>query len=153
MKSTAALILSLALYSPATSEDALSVEKTQARIEKLGGKVSMHRSKDGIERYRVTFPCASSIDDRDFELVFGIPNLEILLVLNQEKLTDASLQHLKLLKDLRTVHIILCPKITDKGLEELHHLPWLKRLDIRGTSATNEGLQRLKAALPKTRVN
>jgi hypothetical protein len=42
--------------------------------------------------------------------------------------------------------------VTDKGLQIIEGLPALRDLDIRGTQVTDDGVRRLKMALPQLKV-
>jgi Leucine-rich repeat (LRR) protein len=65
------------------------------------------------------------------------------LVFSELPITDSTLQRLREFPDLRSLHILNCPKVSDAGLQSLTSLKKLRRLDLRGTSITDRGLASL----------
>jgi internalin A len=65
------------------------------------------------------------------------------LVFSELPITDSTLQRLREFPNLRSLHILNCPKVSDAGLQSLTSLKKLRRLDLRGTSITDRGLASL----------
>ena len=84
------------------------------------------------------------------ETLPGRPVVEV--DLSRTPITDASLEQLKELKDLRELRLSETP-ITDAGLKNLKEFKGLEYLDLTGTPITDAGLKDLKQALPKTTIN
>lgn len=70
------------------------------------------------------------------------------LVLSKTGLTDTGLQQLGGLTSLRKLNLSSCTQVTDEGLDGLLVLKQLESLDLRDTSVTDAGFQRLRTALP-----
>jgi Leucine-rich repeat (LRR) protein len=73
------------------------------------------------------------------------------LYLDQWKITDAGLEHLKELTTLQNL-VLRSTRITDAGLIHLNGLPNLKYLDLGGTQATGMGVAELQKALPDCEI-
>jgi hypothetical protein len=62
------------------------------------------------------------------------------------------LVHLKGLRDLRTLSLRNSP-VTDDAVDPLSTMNWIRDLDLSGTEITRAGLDRLRQALPTTRID
>ncbi|HEY3394530.1 MAG TPA: hypothetical protein VGK58_17600 [Lacipirellulaceae bacterium] len=69
------------------------------------------------------------------------------LVFSELPITDVTIQRLDEFPDLRSLHILHCPGVTDAGLQTLGSLKKLRRLDLRGTSITDQGLANLSTLI------
>ncbi|MFP6610941.1 MAG: hypothetical protein VB835_01430, partial [Pirellulales bacterium] len=98
-----------------------------AAIKKLGGKVTVDGNKAAIT-VRLGF---SKITDAGLEHLKGLTELKELLLYNT-KITDAGLEHLKGLTNLELL-IIRHTQVTDAGLEHLKGLTELEVLDLSDT--------------------
>jgi hypothetical protein len=67
-------------------------------------------------------------------------------------LTDAGLKHLRDLHKLEHLNVAGHPDITDASIEHLEKLSNLKAIDLVDTSVTEKGVKRLKRALPKAAI-
>ncbi|MEX2316262.1 MAG: hypothetical protein WD669_03855, partial [Pirellulales bacterium] len=67
-------------------------------------------------------------------------------------ITDAGLEPVGRMKQLKSMMLMGMPKITDAGLAHLHGLSNLETLTLRGTGVTAAGLQELMRALPDCRI-
>ena len=90
---------------------------------------------------------SEGIDDQGLLQLAGATELEQ-LTFRSTHVTDAGLAQLAVLKELTSL-IIDAPRITDVGLILLEELPNLTRVDLISTRVTTEGVDRLRAALPK----
>lgn len=89
------------------------------------------------------------------DLAEALPQLEYLHLGHtgpQTKLTTACLSPLNKLKHLSSFSIRDCPAIDDSGVDELLKLTTLKELWIDGTSITQTGYERIRSAMPGTRI-
>ena len=66
-------------------------------------------------------------------------------------MTDAGLEHLKGLSNLRSLDLSNTG-VTDAGLEHLKGLKSLRSLDLRHTKVSDEGVSRLQEALPDCKI-
>jgi internalin A len=108
-----------------------SLQVAIAKIKKLGGRVSF---------------------DRQSSEAHGIQTGQVIDVgFIGTQVTDAELEHLKVLTSLYYLHLD-GTQVTDAGLEHLKGLTSLKTLYLSGTQVTDAGVSELKAALPKCRV-
>lgn len=73
------------------------------------------------------------------------------LRLDRSAITDAGLAHLKSLKSLESLSLTET-KLTDSSVETLAGFKSLKSLDLDQSGISPAGLERLKQALPKTRI-
>jgi len=86
------------------------------------------------------------------QLLKGLENLED-LDLYRTNITDAGLEHVKGLKNLRYLNLHWQKKVTDAGLEHLKGLERLRHLDLRGTKVTDGGVENLQRALPNCKID
>ena len=67
------------------------------------------------------------------------------------QVTDAGLEHLKGLANLRVLQL-LNTKVTDAGLEHLKGLTSLRDLHLWNTQVTDDGVKELQEALPNCKA-
>jgi hypothetical protein len=124
-----------------------------AAIEKLGGIVlwsgdpsgpAWVRGLLGDDFYRsvLVVLARSDVTDAGLENLKGLNNLKMLDIHNTQ-VTDAGLQHLKGLNQLQLLGLS-GTKVTDAGLEYLTGLTQLQSLGLSGTKVTDAGLENLK---------
>ena len=89
---------------------------------------------------------AAPFTDADLEHLQGLHQLRRLNLMNAAKITDAGLEHLKGLKQLQML-ILNGSNITDAGLEHLKGLKQLHDLTLGNTKVTPAGLKKLQQAL------
>lgn len=93
----------------------------------------------------------TKVTDAGLDQIKGLKNLRK-LHLENTGITDAGLVHLKGLAELQYLNIYGA-KVTDAGLENLKGLKNLKKLYVWQTQVTDAGAKALKAALPGVDVN
>ena len=109
-----------------------------ARLKELGAKV---RIEDG--RVREVDLTNSKITDADLEILSALPDLKVLSLAGCLNVTDAGLSHLQRLTNLQTLN--LGPsKIGDAGLRHLSNLKQLQILNLSGTRVGDNGLAQLR---------
>jgi serine/threonine protein kinase/Leucine-rich repeat (LRR) protein len=69
-----------------------------------------------------------------------------------KKVGDAGLEHLKNLRNLRVLRLD-ATAVTDAGLKHLKDLTQLEELDLSRSKVTEDGVRKLSASLPNTRVS
>ncbi len=92
----------------------------------------------------------SRITDRGLAHVGRIKGLENLTLQNTE-ITDAGLEHLKGLTKLKLLELD-GTKVSDNGLALLEGLSTLERISLTRTRVTAGGVEKLKKALPSTKI-
>ena len=70
---------------------------------------------------------------------------------NSQGFTDVEARHLAVLNELKWL-VLQDTKLTDEGLAHFQALTKLERLDIEGSLVTENGVEKLEAALPNLRV-
>ena len=68
------------------------------------------------------------------------------------RVTDAVWAHLDGLPNVETLALVCGPLFTDAGLEHLKGLMNLKKLDLRATNVSDEGVEKLKQALRNCKI-
>ncbi len=81
-----------------------------------------------------------------------LKEIEVLHICS-ERITDASLEDLEYLEELRELHLYCCSQITDSGLEHLQRFAQLEALDLDSTKVTGDGLRHLKGLTNLTALN
>ena len=85
-----------------------------------------------------------------------LPNLRVLWLLQENggktPVTDSGMAHVARLAQLTDLYLIRV-SIGDRGIAQLHGMPNLQRLSLRGTKVTEEGVQALCEAMPDCLVN
>jgi hypothetical protein len=81
---------------------------------------------------KLNLSSCNSLDDDILEsLVKTCPDLTV-LILDYDKITDAGLKHLKELKNLQKISLVLVEKITDEGVLSLEEtVPTLKKWKLK----------------------
>ena len=110
------------------------------------GKELWRRSLDGSE---TIFPDFASIDgyrftDQDLESLASNNKIEVLDI-TESRVTDAGLEVLKTLANLKWLYVTSIPRISDKGLQSIVECPSISELCILDTGVTDNGLQHLIA--------
>ena len=125
---------------PANTEPGKSMpDEAIAAIKKLGGKVTVDGNNAAI-KVRLGY---SKITDAELEHLKRLTELKELL-LNNTDITDAGLVHLKKLPNLELL-IIRKTKITDAGLVHLNGLTKLQGLGFTNTNVTDAGLVHIES--------
>jgi hypothetical protein len=75
------------------------------------------------------------------------------LVLDETKVTDAGLVHLKGMTGLENWLGLTDTQVTDDGLKHLEGFTKLRSLNLRRTQVTEAGVRKLRAALPGTAIS
>jgi hypothetical protein len=74
------------------------------------------------------------------------------LRVGDNEITDAGVKAVSVLNALTVLGLAENPGVTDQSVEYLARLSRLRELDLTGTSLTTEGLQRLRAQLPRCQI-
>ena len=90
-----------------------------------------------------------SIDDSTIELISSLRELEELFLTG---ITDDDLKHVGRLHNLRIL-VIRDNPISDRGLDHLHSLRTLEQINIIKTKVTDDGVAKLRKALPNCLVH
>ncbi|MCI0335507.1 MAG: hypothetical protein L0228_20055 [Planctomycetes bacterium] len=101
------------------------------------------------------FNSCPNVTDAGLRHLVDLPKLESLSLIEEGGgmvITDAGLQHVGRMEQLRCLWLLNMPQITDAGLAHLHGLTRLKRIMIRRTGVTGEGLKQFYKALPDCHV-
>jgi hypothetical protein len=69
-----------------------------------------------------------------------------------EEITGRNIQSLAKLPSLWNLELVLCTNISDEAIECLEAIKQLSHLDVRGTSISRNGMERLRRALPECRI-
>jgi hypothetical protein len=96
-----------------------------------------------------------NVTDAGLRHLARLPKLEVLELYEEGGgmvITDAGLAHVGRIEALRCLHIANMPKITDAGLAQLHRLSNLRKITIRRTGVSAEGLKQFYKALPDCHV-
>ena len=128
-----------------------------------------------ITRLRSVLLWGTPVTAEGVEQIAKLDQLTELDIGNNRNITDAALEPIKEMTNLRALHLPLTSisdkglillrgltnltnlvirqnEITDAGLEQLTQLNALETLDVRDTNVTAEGIQRLKQHLPKCQI-
>jgi hypothetical protein len=102
----------------------------------------------GLEYLRYLYLLGTDITDQGVAELRGHSRLEW-LCLDGTKVTDAGVKHLEGLGRLVMLHLVTQGEITDACIDSLVQLKELKELKIEGTQITEDGRARLEKALPE----
>lgn len=91
------------------------------------------------------------IQDRQLERISRIGSLKVLALGYDTVVSDAGLQYFHGSK-LESVCLLRCPRITDNSVAVISSFSELRRLDIRGTSISARGRDRIQSALPNCTI-
>jgi hypothetical protein len=92
------------------------------------------------------------VDDAGLEHIKGLTKMW-LLTLDDTKVTDAGLVHLKEMTGLEDWLGLSGTQVTNDGLQHLTGFTKLRSLNLIRTRVTAAGVQDLQAALPKTLIS
>jgi hypothetical protein len=95
----------------------------------------------------------SLMDDKAVQQIATLQGLRSLTLAFSPNITDAGVAHLKALTKLEYLDFYATTKLTDKSLEELKVLPNLKDLHLEGSKVTPAGVEAYKTAVPGCRVH
>ena len=123
--------------------------KAVVEIQQLGGRVTMDEKSPGKPVIAVELGM-SRVTDAGLENLRGLTELRW-LHLSDAAITDAGLEHLSGLTRLETLNLENT-KVTDTGLEQLKGLTQLQRVDLTGTKVSDEGVKKLQEALPNCEI-
>lgn len=112
-------------------------DQAVSEIRKLGG----YTRSGGPPEFRVT----------SVEFIATGEVINGKAVIDELKITDDGLVHLKALTHLQTLNLG-STKVTDVGLEHLKGLSSLETLNIRNTQVTDKGVKTLQDALPNCKI-
>ena len=115
--------------------------KAVAEIERLGGCVEFDEESPQRPVIRV-FLATGHVTDADLEHLKGLTQLRE-LYLEGAKVTDAGLEHLERLTQLQVLDLS-GTAVTDAGLEHLRGLTQLEVLDLSDTGVTDAALDHFK---------
>jgi hypothetical protein len=96
-----------------------------------------------------------NVTDAGLRHLVDLPKLEALTLIEEGGgmvITDAGMVHVGRMEQLRCLLLVNMPQITDAGLVYLHGLPKLKKMMIRRTGVTADGLKQFFQALPDCHV-
>ncbi len=113
-----------------------------ASIKKLGGMVEIDEQRPGKPVVKVDLH-ETKITDADLELLGSLPELRT-LDLRRTSITDAGVARLRGLKQLRLINLFRT-QITNDGLVHLSGNKDLETLLVGGTKITDEGATHLRA--------
>src|SRR5439155_18828300 len=106
----------------------------------------------GSQERMLSFSFSGKVKDDDLAVLKDLVPFDI-LVLDDTKITDAGLKHLKDLPSLRSLSLSDCVKVTDAGLKEISGLQELESLNLGTTSITDAGLKHLQSLTALRRLD
>jgi Leucine-rich repeat (LRR) protein len=89
----------------------------------------------------------TKVTDSSLRKLLNLPNLKSLF-LSGPKITNVGLEQIAKIPTLENLSLPLCRGISNSGLLFLRGLYRLKRLDLRGTSVLEDGVNALQRFLP-----
>ena len=89
----------------------------------------------------------TKVTDAGLRRLINLPSLKSLF-LSGPKITNAGLEHLAKIPTLENLSLPLCRAVSSTGVVFLRGLYRLKRLDLRGTSVLEDGVNALQRFLP-----
>lgn len=104
-----------------------------------------------LKRIKFLYLFKTDITDAGLEHLKELPRLEV-LCLDQTLITDAGLKSLEGLPRLEKLHVHSRAQLTDKSIESLSKHVRLFELKVGGPGFTEEGIARLREALPNCKV-
>ena len=93
----------------------------------------------------------TKISDTGLKRLVDLPSLKSLF-LSGPKVTNTGLEHIGKIATLEHISLPLCRAVSNSGLLFLRGLYRLKRLDLRGTSVMEDGLNALQRYLPNCTI-
>ena len=125
--------------------------KAIAEIEKLGGMVGVDGRSVADKPVIWVYLAKTKVTDAGLEHLKGLKQLRALYLWDTH-ITDAGLKHLKGFKQLQALYLN-STQVTDAGLEHLKGLKQLTILDLGHTQVTDAGVKDLQKALsPEARI-
>jgi hypothetical protein len=104
-----------------------------------------------LKRTKFLYLFKTDITDAGLEHLKELPRLEV-LCLDQTLITDAGVKSLEALPRLEKLHVHSRAQLTDKSIESLSRHVRLFELKVGGPGFTEEGIARLREALPNCKV-
>ncbi|PQO45292.1 hypothetical protein [Blastopirellula marina] len=93
---------------------------------------------------------STAMTDAGLQHLVSLPNLKQLMIHHCPNLTDEALRSVSKMPSLEFFNAS-SPKFSDEGLTHLHRMPTLKTVQVSGANVTLEGIQALQESLPQTR--
>jgi hypothetical protein len=93
----------------------------------------------------------TGVTDAMLEHLRGLHQLKCVQLGGCHQITDAGLEHLKGLSQLRELDLSET-QVTVAGIARLSGLSQLRRIDVRGTKAIGEGVEKLQQAFPRHKI-
>jgi hypothetical protein len=134
-------LLVAVMSSVSAAEPNAEQAKAVAEIEKLGGRVKVDEKSPG-KPVILVYLDGTQVTDAGLEHLKGLSQLRT-LNLKDTQVTDAGLKRLKGLSQLQSLDLANT-RATDAGLEYLNGLTQLQTLFLEGTQVTDAGLEHLK---------
>lgn len=125
-------------------------ERVLGLLERLGGRYEIDGNSPGQPFVKIDLN-HSAVADADLEILSTLTDLQSLNLDGSAHLSDAGMEHLKGLKNLRFLSLAFTP-ITDAGLKPLHDLANLQTLNLWSCRVTDQGVKELQEKLPKVQV-
>jgi hypothetical protein len=105
-----------------------------------------------LGKLQTLFINGTKITDAGIARLDGLSHLVDFGASVNPSVTDSSVEHLVKFTELQTL-TLLRTKLSDAGLAKLAGLKGLRRLDVRDTQVTPEGIAAFRAVLPSARVS
>jgi hypothetical protein len=94
----------------------------------------------------------TGLSSKGIEKIATLPELRRLELSQLERVDDAAIPHLLAMERLEEVDLS-GTGVTDEGLEKLTGARNLRHIYLGGSKATEEGVERLRKALPRSQVS
>jgi hypothetical protein len=106
----------------------------------------------GLHRLQWLNLAYTSVTNAGLARLANLNELQCLDLHSARQVSDDGLVHLKGMAKLAELDLRDNPRITDAGLEPLRAMSSLRVLDLKGTAVTDQGVDRLRRALPNLDV-
>ena len=93
----------------------------------------------------------TKVTDAGLRRLLNLPSLKSLF-LSGPKITNAGLEQIAKIPTLENLSLPLCRGVSNAGLTFLRPLYRLKRLDLRGTSVLEDGVNAMQRLLPNCTI-
>lgn len=133
------------------AEPDLDQEQALAAIRKVGGKFTRDDTNPMKPFIKISFGCHSRLTDAELAYFKTFPDLQELAIVG-EKVTDKGMESLRNLSKLTSLTLNCCTSVTDKGLDHLKGLTHLKKVYVRYSNCTDDGIKNLAKALPDAKI-